>query len=143
MTFDLSWVDPIILVVLCITVAVNIWLARKDRLSRTKIDTARLFLDSVDHFKYNDMLEALNLLHKDPKKDIEPVTAERIIAYYDFLLTLMYGETIDKEYVKTFFVYDIKLIKDNESIMHVLNESKKHLNGSRYLNIIKYLKTQT
>ena len=134
--------DPayLIVVALCITVAVNVFLSWKDRRTQIKIYTAKIFLDIVNTTKESTVITNLiKTLLNNSNTTIDLITAIPFLSMCDFIVTLWNGKTLDDTYAKAFFKKDFEMIKQNDSLMNIVKSSDEQSGELLYPNLNKYL----
>ena len=142
MLFD----DPayMIVVALCITIAINVYLSWKDRQTQIKIHTAKIFLDIINSVKEDKRItDLIKILLHSPNKNINFTTASPFLSMCDFVATLWNGKTLDDAYAKSFFKQDFEKIKQNTSLVNIIKTTDKQTGELPYPNLNKYLKITT
>ena len=139
MNLDVSAV--LIAIVLGVTIIVNIILYRKDRQKQAKIDTARIYLDSVNFIKTSPhILITMDALQKNSNVSIDSIHATSLLSFYEFVAILWNGKTFDDTYAKALFKDDFTMIKQNDSLMTIAKSTQEQSRELAYPNLNKCLK---
>lgn len=137
----MDFIDSTFLVfgALCVTIIVNVILSWKDRQKQIKIDTARVFWDLLRMNKDTKLATQFSLL-RNPKADIDQNAAAAILYFFESIATLWHGKTLDEKYMRAFYGGELKIFRENTSIMKALEETNKQHGSFGCPNLPKLIK---
>lgn len=124
---------------LLLTIAVNVFLSWRDRQRQIRIDTARVFFDLL-HMTKDTKLTRLFSQLRNPTENIDQNAAAPILYFFEKIATLWHGKTLDENYVKSFYGGELKIFRENESIMMALKETNEQHGGLGCPNLPKLIK---
>ena len=137
----MDFIDSTLLVfcALSVTIMVNVILSRRDRQRQIRIDTARIFFDLLRMSKDTKLAKQLILL-QNQKANIDPNAAAPILYFFEKIATLWHGKTLDEKYMRSFYGGELKIFRENESIMMALKETNEQHGSFGCPNLPKLIK---